>query len=87
MVCGILGIFWIAGNYNLMFIYTTELFPTVVRNAALGRTSLAAQMGAMLAPIVVVLGERWPFVVFAGCGIGGGSVCIFFASDSKPTSL
>ncbi|CAM6102175.1 unnamed protein product [Calypogeia fissa] len=34
--CGVIGIFGMAGTYNLIYIYTTELFPTVVRNAALG---------------------------------------------------
>lgn len=72
MVCGILGIFGMAGTYNLLFIYTAELFPTVVRNAALGCATQAAQMGAILAPLVVVLGGSLPFMVFALCGIGGG---------------
>ncbi|KAK6157145.1 hypothetical protein DH2020_011393 [Rehmannia glutinosa] len=72
MVCGILGIFGMAATYNLLYIYTMELFPTVVRNAALGSTTQAAQMGAILAPLVVVLGERIPFLVFGVCGIAGG---------------
>ncbi|KAK7405100.1 hypothetical protein VNO78_06295 [Psophocarpus tetragonolobus] len=72
MICGILGIFGMAGTYNLLFIYTAELFPTVVRNAALGCATQAAQMGAILAPLVVVLGGSLPFTVFALCGIGGG---------------
>ncbi|CAJ1978676.1 unnamed protein product [Sphenostylis stenocarpa] len=75
MICGILGIFGMAGTYNLLFIYMAELFPTVVRNAALGCATQAAQMGAILAPLVVVLGGSLPFIVFALCGIGGG----FFA--------
>ncbi|TKY66663.1 Organic cation/carnitine transporter 4 [Spatholobus suberectus] len=72
MVCGILGIFGMAGTYNLLFIYTAELFPTVVRNTALGCATQAAQMGAILAPLVVVLGGSLPFMVFALCGMGGG---------------
>ncbi|XP_062077848.1 organic cation/carnitine transporter 4 [Humulus lupulus] len=72
MVCGVLGIFGVAGTYNLLFIYTAELFPTVVRNAALGCATQAAQMGAILAPFVVVLGGAFPFAVFAVCGIVGG---------------
>lgn len=72
MMCGILGIFGMAGTYNLLFIYTAELFPTVVRNAALGCATQAAQMGAILAPVVVVLGGSWPFALFAFCGIAGG---------------
>lgn len=72
MICGVLGIFGVAGTYNLLFIYTTELFPTVVRNAALGCTTQASQMGAILAPFVVVMGGGLPFGVFAVCGLLGG---------------
>ncbi|RDY13173.1 Organic cation/carnitine transporter 4, partial [Mucuna pruriens] len=77
MVCGILGIFGMAGTYNLLFIYTAELFPTVVRNAALGSATQAAQMGAILAPFVVVLGGWLPFSVFAACGIVGGMFAFY----------
>ncbi|XP_027343999.1 organic cation/carnitine transporter 4-like [Abrus precatorius] len=77
MVCGVLGIFGMAGTYNLLFIYTAELFPTVVRNAALGSTTQAAQMGAILAPFVVVLGGWLPFAVFAACGMIGGAFAFF----------
>ena len=72
MVCGLLGLSGMAGNYNLLGLYVAELFPTVVRNVALGCASQATQMGAILAPFVVVLGGRWPFLVFAICGILGG---------------
>ncbi|KAK5772541.1 hypothetical protein PVK06_048830 [Gossypium arboreum] len=72
MGCGVLGIFGMAGTYNLLFIYTAELFPTVVRNAALGSATQAAQMGAILAPFVVVLGGILPFLVFGICGLVGG---------------
>lgn len=77
MVCGVLGIFGMAGTYNLLFIYTAELFPTVVRNAALGCAAQAAQMGAILAPVVVVLGSGLPFAIFAGCGIAGGILAFY----------
>uniref|UniRef100_A0A5B6YW74 Putative organic cation/carnitine transporter 4-like n=1 Tax=Davidia involucrata TaxID=16924 RepID=A0A5B6YW74_DAVIN len=77
MVCGILGIFGMAGTYNLLFIYTMELFPTVVRNAALGSATLAAQMGAILTPFVVVMGGGLPFGVFGVCGIVGGLLAFY----------
>ncbi|KAL1346085.1 hypothetical protein AAHE18_08G164100 [Arachis hypogaea] len=77
MVCGILGIFGMAGTYNLLFIYAAELFPTVVRNAALGCATQAVQMGAILSPVVVVLGGWLPFAVFAVCGIVGGMFAFY----------
>ncbi|XP_057968237.1 organic cation/carnitine transporter 4 [Malania oleifera] len=85
MVCGVLGIFGMAGTYNLLFIYTTELFPTVVRNAALGCATQAVQMGAILAPMVVMMGGGLPFVVFAGCGIVGGMLAYYLPETlNKP---
>ncbi|XP_008806783.1 organic cation/carnitine transporter 4-like [Phoenix dactylifera] len=77
MVCGIIGIFGMAATYNLLFIYTVELFPTVVRNAALGCATQAAQLGAILAPLVVLLGDGVPFAVFGVCGLAGGFLFFF----------
>lgn len=74
-----------AGNYNLLFIYTTELFPTVVRNAALGCATQAAGMGAILAPFVVVMGGGLPFAVFGVCGIVGGYLTFYLPETlNKP---
>ncbi|KAA0046973.1 organic cation/carnitine transporter 4-like [Cucumis melo var. makuwa] len=85
MGCGVLGIFGMAGTYNLLYIYTAELFPTVVRNAALGSATQASQMGAILAPFVVVMGGGLPFAVFAGCGIVGGALAFYLPETlNKP---
>ena len=83
MVCGVLAVSGMAGTYNLLYIYTTELFPTVVRNTALGFTTQTAQMGAMLAPFVVVLGGWLPFAVFAACGIMGGVFAFLLPETSN----
>ncbi|KAK6934374.1 Major facilitator, sugar transporter-like, partial [Dillenia turbinata] len=83
MACGILGIFGMAGTYNLLFIYTAELFPTVVRNAALGSTTQASQMGAILSPLVVVMGGWLPFAVFAFCGILAGFLAFYLPETSN----
>ncbi|PKA63695.1 Organic cation/carnitine transporter 4 [Apostasia shenzhenica] len=73
MGCSVAAIFAVAATYNLLYIYTAELFPTAVRNAALGCVSLAGQLGAVAAPAVVAAGGRWPFAVFVGCtAVAGG---------------
>ncbi|KAJ0481693.1 putative major facilitator, sugar transporter, major facilitator superfamily [Helianthus annuus] len=85
MLCGVLGIFGMAGTYNLLFIYAMELFPTVVRNAALGCATQAAQLGAILAPFVVVMGGGIPFLVFGVCGIVGGLLTFYLPETlNKP---
>ncbi|PKA63694.1 Organic cation/carnitine transporter 4 [Apostasia shenzhenica] len=77
MACGIVGIFGMAAMYNLLFIYTAELFPTVVRNAALGCVTQASQLGAILAPLVVVAGDGMPFAVFGCCGVAGALLAYY----------
>ncbi|KAG7015228.1 Organic cation/carnitine transporter 4, partial [Cucurbita argyrosperma subsp. argyrosperma] len=85
MVCGIMGIFGMAGNYNFLFLYLEELFPTAVRNTAMGCATLAIQMGAVLAPFVVLLGGGLAFGVFAVCGLVGGSLVFFLPETvNKP---
>ncbi|KAG0469844.1 hypothetical protein HPP92_016544 [Vanilla planifolia] len=74
LLCAAVGIFAEAGGFDLLYIYTAELFPTVVRNAALGCVTLAGQLGAMAAPMVVAAGGRWPFVVFGACGMAAGAL-------------
>ncbi|XP_071696880.1 organic cation/carnitine transporter 4-like [Rutidosis leptorrhynchoides] len=85
MVCGVLGIVGMAGTYNLLHIYAMELFPTVVRNAALGCATQMGQFGAILAPFVVVMGGGLPFMVFGACGIVGGILILYLPETlNKP---
>jgi OCT family organic cation transporter-like MFS transporter 4/5 len=85
MACGVVGIFGMAVTYNLFYIYSTELFPTAMRNAALGCVAQATQLGAILAPMVVVLGEQVPFAVL---GVSGtiSRLLVFYPPEtmSKP---
>mmetsp|Transcript_31576 Transcript_31576/g.79276 ORF Transcript_31576/g.79276 Transcript_31576/m.79276 type:complete len:399 (-) Transcript_31576:107-1303(-) len=50
----LIGRFGIAASFNMIFLYTTELFPTVVRSAALGTCSLVARIGGIAAPQIIL---------------------------------
>ncbi|CAH2238401.1 organic cation transporter-like protein [Pararge aegeria] len=55
-------------NFVVVYLYCTELFPTVVRNAAIGFSSMMARVGSMLAPFVIEMkdvAEWMPPVAFA----------------------
>ncbi|KAI5075437.1 hypothetical protein GOP47_0009513 [Adiantum capillus-veneris] len=68
MICGMVAIFGIAASYNMVFIYTAELFPTEVRNVAIGLASQAAQIGAVSAPLAAAAAKIHgciPFAVFS----------------------
>jgi len=55
------GKFLIAGTFALAYLYTAELFPTPVRNVAVGGASTFARIGSMGAPYIVdILGKVSP---------------------------
>lgn len=79
ILCSVIGIFGMAGTYNLVYIYTSELFPTVVRNAALGFTTQASGIGSIIAPVVVVAGRynsALPFAIFGAMAIAGSALSL-----------
>lgn len=55
-----LGRFGITATYSIVTLYTAELFPTEIRNSALGTCSTWAHVGSISAPYVVdvLVGER-----------------------------
>lgn len=62
------GRFCISASYSVLYVYSAELFPTVVRNAGMGVSSLSARIGGMAAPFIVLLGDHQvslPMLVFA----------------------
>jgi OCT family organic cation transporter-like MFS transporter 4/5 len=79
ILCSVVGVFGMAGTYNLVYIYTSELFPTVVRNAALGFTTQASGVGSIVAPVVVVAGRfnsGLPFAIFGAMAVAGSALSL-----------
>jgi len=64
----LIGKFGVAGAFNILFLFTTELFPTSVRTAALGGCSQAARLGSIVAPPVLALKSVHPLLII-GIGI------------------
>ena len=66
--------------FSVIFVYTSELFPTCVRNSAMGLCSTVARIGAMLAPSIAGLDSvlaMLPFLVMGGAAVMAG--CLSFA--------
>eukprot|EP01025_Chloroclados_australasicus_P042615 TRINITY_DN452_c0_g1_i1.p1 TRINITY_DN452_c0_g1~~TRINITY_DN452_c0_g1_i1.p1 ORF type:complete len:561 (-),score=50.14 TRINITY_DN452_c0_g1_i1:981-2615(-) len=68
IVFALVGKFGASIPFGTAFTYTGELFPTVVRSQAMGMCSLAARVGGVLAPGVLMLGtylgSATPFIFF-----------------------
>lgn len=49
---GSLGVFGCMSSFCIVYLYGGEIFPTVVRNGALGLSSMIARIGSMIAPFI-----------------------------------
>lgn len=52
-----LGKFGITSAFSIVYVYTAELYPTVVRNMGVGASSMASRLGSILSPYFVYLGK------------------------------
>uniref|UniRef100_A0A3Q1HL12 Major facilitator superfamily (MFS) profile domain-containing protein n=1 Tax=Anabas testudineus TaxID=64144 RepID=A0A3Q1HL12_ANATE len=55
-----LGKFGITASFAVIYVYTAEIFPTVLRQTGIGMSSMFARMGGVLAPIINMLHNHSP---------------------------
>ncbi|XP_062400089.1 solute carrier family 22 member 6-A [Sardina pilchardus] len=65
----LVGKFGITASFAIIYIYSAELFPTVLRQTGIGMASMFARMGGVLAPLINMLRDPAPTVpmVIFGC--------------------
>ncbi|XP_030643336.1 solute carrier family 22 member 7b.1 [Chanos chanos] len=77
-IVAVLGKGFSEASFTAVFLYTTELYPTVLRQNGLGYSSSVSRLGVAVAPLVSLLDEVWvalPQVLFCAVAITAG----FFA--------
>lgn len=55
-----LGILGMGIAFPTAYLYSGELFPTVVRNVGVGSGSMCARIGSMIAPFIASLVRTYP---------------------------
>ncbi|XP_058533296.1 solute carrier family 22 member 4 isoform X3 [Ochotona princeps] len=76
-----LGKFGITSAFSMLYVFTAELYPTLVRNMAVGVTSMASRVGSIIAPYFVYLGaynRLLPYIIMGSLTIFIGIVTLFF---------
>ncbi|CAL8365010.1 unnamed protein product [Lota lota] len=58
----VLGKGCLAASFSCCYLYSGELYPTILRQSGLGWVSMMARLGAMVAPLVLLLGEYVPWL-------------------------
>ncbi len=67
MMLNVLGRVCAMGTLAICYVYSAEVYPTVIRNIGLGSSSFWARVGPMIAPFVAslkVYNHRLPILVF-----------------------
>ncbi|XP_030621385.1 solute carrier family 22 member 5-like [Chanos chanos] len=62
----------VSGAFAFVYLYATELFPTVVRNMGLGATSMASRIGSLCSPYIAYIGtynKILPYILMGGITI------------------
>ena len=55
LVLALIGKIGASSGFHLVYQYSAELFPTVVRNAGMGSCSCMARVGGIIAPLIADL--------------------------------
>lgn len=89
LILGTLGVSSAAIVACSIYVYTSELYPTVVRNMAIGVCSTFMRIGSMVAPFITnsVVDIPWlPTMIFGISALVAGLVCLILA-ETKGTML
>ncbi|XP_070699276.1 organic cation/carnitine transporter 2-like [Pempheris klunzingeri] len=79
-----LGKFGLTTGTALMFAYTAELYPTVLRNTATGTCTMVSRVGSCIAPFLLQLGVYFKYIPYITLGTLAvvSAVAVLFLPES-----
>ncbi len=70
------GKFGASASFSIVYLYTAELYPTSIRNTAVGTASMVARIGGIAAPLLAGLKLPTPLIIMGGSALLGGLLAI-----------
>ncbi|XP_025232773.1 solute carrier family 22 member 13 [Theropithecus gelada] len=67
-----------AAAFTISYVYSAELFPTILRQTGMGLVGIFSWIGGILAPLVILLGEyhaALPMLIYGSLPIVAGLLC------------
>ncbi|XP_059154041.1 organic cation transporter protein-like isoform X2 [Physella acuta] len=94
LTLSLVGKFGASAAFAIIYIYTAELFPTVMRNSGLGLSSTTARIGGILAPYIADLGNVvggdlaviLPLLIFGSLSLAAG-LCALILPETANRKL
>ncbi|XP_066267297.1 organic cation transporter protein-like [Branchiostoma lanceolatum] len=74
-----LGKFGISISFAVIYNYTAELYPTVIRSVAVGVGSMSARIAGIIAPFAIMIGDLWnplPLLIFGTMSLVAGGLAL-----------
>ncbi|KAK0154707.1 Solute carrier family 22 member 13 [Merluccius polli] len=88
-VFAVLGKFGSSATFSVLFVYTTELYPTTLRQSGVGLNCTCARIGGIAAPLIRLLDvyhSAIPMVLYGTIPLIGGFLC-FLLPETLNTEL
>ncbi|XP_054847701.1 solute carrier family 22 member 13-like [Eublepharis macularius] len=88
-VLAVIGKFSMSGSFSTSYVYSAELFPTVVRQMGVGLCSVSARVAGIISPLIGLL-EKFhtsiPVLIFGSTAVVGGLLC-FLLPETRGKDL
>ncbi|KAJ3606660.1 hypothetical protein NHX12_026179 [Muraenolepis orangiensis] len=86
MALNLVGKFGVTASLSVIYIYTAEVFPTVIRQNGIGMGSTCARVGGVLAPVVHLLQDYYvhiPMILFGLSSLIGAALTLLLPETAN----
>eukprot|EP00076_Gallus_gallus_P047614 XP_418528.5 solute carrier family 22 member 13-like [Gallus gallus] len=88
-VLATIGKFTASASFSSAYVYTAELFPTIIRQSGVGLCSMVARVAGIIAPLILLLEQHHraiPMAIYGGTTVLGGLLC-FLLPETRGVEL